>query len=188
MNAPGPDLEIDVRRFTELESLSPNLTPGRNERLGVVFHHSVLSFAETIEFMSKPENVVSYHCVIDGNGTRCRLALDDAIAHHAGVSTFRGREGCNRFMLGCAFAGDTNKDPLTADQLASMLDWLTPRWNRYQWSLDWMTDHRQVAPGRKDDLKPEEWERVQAAIADRFGPGKPAGHPRTGRVSTAPPV
>ena len=154
--------------FVELESLSPNTTPGRNERLGVVFHHSVLSFAETIEFMSKPENEVSYHCVIDTNGTRCRLALDDAIAHHAGVSTFRDRKGCNWFMLGCAFAGDTNVDPLTDDQLASMLDWLAPRWKRYHWSIGWMTDHRQVAPGRKDDLNPTEWARVMDAIKRSF--------------------
>lgn len=154
--------------FTELEALSPNVTPGRNERLGVVFHHSILSFSETIAFMSEVENVVSYHCVIDTDGTRCCLAVDDAIAHHAGVSTFHDRTGCNRFMLGCSFAGDTYRDPLTSDQLDSMLDWLTPRWERYNWTLDWMTDHRQVAPDRKDDLNPVEWKRVRAAIAGRF--------------------
>ncbi len=42
-----------------------------------------------------------------------------------------------------------------------------------------MTDHRQVAPGRKDDLNPAEWERLRAAIAARFAfsepPGRPAG-------------
>ena len=155
--------------FNELESLSPNTTPGRNERLGVVFHHSILTFWETIDYMSERENVVSYHCVIDTDGTRCRLALDDAIAHHAGVSAFKSREGCNRFMLGCAFAGDTNKEPLAKAQLESMLEWLDPRWERYKWSIDWMTDHRTVAPDRKDDLKPEEWSRVFSAIARRFG-------------------
>lgn len=155
--------------FTELEALSPNTTPGRNERLGVVFHHSILSFAETIQFMSETENVVSYHCLIDTDGTRCVLAVDDAIAHHAGVSTFQDRSGCNRFMLGCAFAGDTYRDPLSEAQLNSMLEWLNPRWKRYKWTLDWMTDHRQVAPERKDDLNPVEWKRVRAAIAGRFG-------------------
>ncbi|RKX34453.1 MAG: nucleoside transporter [Verrucomicrobia bacterium] len=155
--------------FKELESLSPNITPGRNERLGVVFHHSILSFGETIATMSKRENIVSYHCLIDADGTRCQLALDDTIAHHAGVSVFKGREGCNRFMLGCSFAGDTYKEPLTDAQLKSMLEWLEPRWTRYGWSIEWMTDHRTVAPDRKDDLKPEEWSRVHAAIAKRFG-------------------
>ena len=154
--------------YRELEALSPNTTPGRNERRGVVFHHTILSFRETIAFMSRKENVVSYHCVIDSDGTRCRMAVDDAIAHHAGVSSFQEREGCNRFMLGCAFAGDTWQNPLTDDQLASTLEWLEPRWDRYHWSLAWMTDHRTVAPTRKDDLKPQEWARVQAAIRDRF--------------------
>jgi AmpD protein len=32
-----------------------------------------------------------------------------------------------------------------------------------------MTDHRQIAPGRKDDLAPVEWERLRSAIAARFG-------------------
>lgn len=154
--------------FEELESLSPNITPGRNERLGVVFHHSIFPFGETIAYMSKRENSVSYHCLIDTNGTRCQLALDDAIAHHAGVSVFKGREGCNRFMLGCAFAGDTYREPLTEAQLESMLEWLEPRWSRYKWSTGWMTDHRTVAPDRKDDLKPEEWARVISAIKGRF--------------------
>jgi len=72
-------------------------------------------------------------------------------------------------MLGCAFAGDTNKEPLTGAHLESILEWLEPRWKRYGWSVGWMTDHRTVAPDRKDDLKPEEWNQVQTAIAARFG-------------------
>ena len=155
--------------FEELESLSPNITPGRNERLGVVFHHSVIPFGETIAYMSKRENIVSYHCLIDTDGTRCQLALDDTIAHHAGVSVFKSREGCNRFMLGCAFAGDTYQESLTEPQLESVLEWLEPRWKRYQWSVEWMTDHRTVAPDRKDDLKPQEWARVLSVIEGRFG-------------------
>jgi AmpD protein len=31
-----------------------------------------------------------------------------------------------------------------------------------------MTDHRQIAPGRKDDLAPAEWARLRAAIVARL--------------------
>jgi N-acetyl-anhydromuramoyl-L-alanine amidase len=37
--------------------------------------------------------------------------------------------------------------------------------------LDRVTDHRQVAPGRKRDLNPVEWDRLLAAIAGEFGRG-----------------
>jgi AmpD protein len=34
--------------------------------------------------------------------------------------------------------------------------------------MDRVTDHRQVAPGRKDDLNPVEWDRLHAAIRGKF--------------------
>jgi AmpD protein len=156
--------------FQELDAPSPNFSAEPpHERLGVCFHHTVLSFAETIEFMRSPASRVSYHLVVAPDGTRARLVAEDRVAWHAGVSTFRGRSHCNAFLLGLAFAGDTYAAPLTGHQVASALEWLGPRWTRLGWSLDWMTDHRHIAPGRKDDLAPPEWERLHKALADRFG-------------------
>lgn len=157
--------------FPVFTRLSPNCDPAaRHERLGVVFHHSVISFEETIALMTDPARQVSYHCLIAADGTRCTLVPDDHVAWHAGVSTFRGRPGCNAFLLGLSFAGDTYAAPLTDAQLASALEWLEPRWKENAWTLGWMTDHRQVAPGRKNDLNPVEWERLHAALRARFAP------------------
>jgi len=156
--------------FPEIRRPSPNYDPATpHERLGVVFHHSVIPFDETIALMTDPARKVSYHCLIAPDGTRCTLVPDDQVAWHAGVSSFRGRPGCNAFLLGLSFAGDTYAAPLTEAQLASALEWLAPRWTRHGWTLDWMTDHRQVAPGRKDDLNPVEWLRLLAAIKLNFG-------------------
>ena len=158
--------------FPEFNAPSPHFsseTP--HERRGVCFHHTVLSFEETIAFMQSPANRVSYHLVIAPNGARARLVEDDRVAWHAGVSTFRGRPNCNAFLLGVAFAGDSHASPLTGEQTASALEWLAPRWVRLGWSLDWMTDHRQIAPGRKDDLAPAEWERWRGILANHFGTG-----------------
>ncbi len=156
--------------FREFIQLSPNrdLTPP-NERLGVVFHHSVIPFDETIAFMMLPASKASYHVLIDLDGTRCTFVPDEQIAWHAGASTFLGRSRCNDFMLGASFAGDTNAAPLTDAQLASALEWLEPRWKRQGWTTDRITDHRQVSPGRKDDLNPGEWARLWAAIVEKFG-------------------
>jgi AmpD protein len=161
--------------FPEFQRLSPNrdLAP-RHEGLGVLFHHSVMDFDATVARILQPESKVSYHCLIAPDGRRCQLVEDTHIAWHAGASQFLGRSRCNDFLLGVAFAGDTYQAPLTEEQLASALEWLAARWTAHGWTLGRMVDHRQVAPGRKDDLNPTEWEQLRAAIGVRFGPPNPS--------------
>jgi N-acetyl-anhydromuramoyl-L-alanine amidase len=156
--------------FGEIERFSPNRSDRSHERLGVLFHHSRLGFDQTIDLMLKPESRVSYHCLIHPDGTRCILVPELEVAWHAGVSWFLGRENCNDFLLGVSFAGDTYEAPLTGPQVASALEWLEPRWSALGWDLEHVTDHRQVAPGRKDDLNPVEWDRLLGAIREKFGP------------------
>lgn len=155
--------------WLEIFTPSPNHSAApAHERRGVCFHHTVKSFGETLAFMQTPESRVSYHTVIAADGTRSRLVADEHIAWHAGVSIFQGRKDPNAFLLGVAFAGDTYAAPLTEAQVASALDWLAPRWSANGWSSACMTDHRQIAPGRKDDLSPAEWTRLLARITQRF--------------------
>jgi len=156
--------------FPHTRRPSPNAafsTP--HERSGVCFHHTVLSFSETVEWMLTPASEVSYHLVIDADGTRCTLVDDVGIAWHAGTSNFQGRSRCNDFLLGCAFAGDTYLTPLTEAQMKSALEWLDERWSRHGWSLARMIDHRQISPERKNDLNPIEWERWRERMVRRFG-------------------
>ena len=161
--------------FREIERLSPNRDPAAHERQGALFHHSGLGFAETIARMLDPASRVSYHCLIDADGTRCTLVPDGQVAWHAGVSRFLGRDRCNDFLLGVAFAGDTYVAPLSGPQVASALEWLEPRWSAFGWGTDRIVDHRQVAPGRKLDLNPPEWDRIFGAAAGHFGPARPPG-------------
>ena len=163
----GPSVHVPFREFTQL---SPNrdVTPP-NERLGVVFHHSVIPFDETIAFMMQPASKASYHVLIGLDGARCTLVPDEEIAWHAGASVFLGRTRCNDFMLGASFAGDTNLAPLTDAQLASALEWLEPRWTQRGWTTACITDHRQISPGRKADLNPAEWARLLAKVTTKFG-------------------
>jgi len=169
--------------FPEFQRLSPNrdLTPP-HEGLGVLFHHSAMDFDATVARILQPESKVSYHWLIAPDGRRCQLVDDTHIAWHAGASQFLGRSRCNDFLLGVAFAGDTYREPLTEAQVASALEWLEARWAARGWSLARIADHRQVAPGRKGDLNPAEWERLRAAIAARLG-GMP---PSSGKTSPDP--
>lgn len=151
--------------FHETHRPSPNHHPtARHERLGVCFHHTVLNREETIARLCDPERRVSYHVLIDEDGQRVRLVADAKVAWHAGVSVWHGRENCNDYLLGVAFVGDTYRTPLTDAQLDSALTWVTARWHRYRWGLAMMTDHRQIAPGRKDDLNPVEWARCAQCL------------------------
>ena len=155
--------------FPEFDAPSPHFSADPpHERLGVCFHHTVLGFAETIAFMQTPASRVSYHLVVAPDGARARLVPEERVAWHAGRSAFRGREQCNAFLLGLAFAGDSRVAPLTEAQLESAIEWLRPRWHPRAWTLDWMTDHRQIAPGRKDDLAPGEWERLRGRLEREF--------------------
>jgi len=155
--------------YPEIVRRSPHFAASpRHECSGVLFHHTVMSFDDTIALMCEGGREVSYHCVIAPDGHRCTLVGDEHIAWHAGESAFKGRPRCNDFLLGLAFAGDTYVTPLTKDQLMSALEWLHVRWHLRGWTPDQMTDHRQVAPGRKDDLNPVEWERLYAAIVQFF--------------------
>jgi AmpD protein len=158
--------------FPEITHLSPNFAAApAHERLGVCFHHSVLEFDAALARLTDPASEVSYHCLIAPDGTRATLVADKHIAWHAGASEFLGRTRCNDFLLGLAFAGDTYRAPLTPEQIASALEWLAPRWAEHGWTVERMTDHRQIAPGRKDDLALTEWARLLAAIVERFGRG-----------------
>ena len=160
--------------FREFERLSPNRDEAAHERLGVLFHHSERGFDETVELMASPASKVSYHCLIGPDGTRCTLVPDTQIAWHAGASRFLGRDRCNDFLLGVAFAGDTYRAPLSAEQLASALEWLGARWVPLGWDPGRITDHRQVSPGRKRDLNPAQWDRLAAAVSERFGRCSPS--------------
>lgn len=151
--------------FAEIVRLSPNHAEQPfHERQGVVIHHTVMTYEQTIAYMLDPASRVSYHAVVAKTGERCTLVQDEHVAWHAGVSSFQGRQHCNAFLLGLAFEGNTYRDPLTIAQIDSALEWLSYRWGRYSWAPGSIVDHRQVAPGRKDDLNPTEWSRFEQAL------------------------
>ncbi len=170
-------VSISSGKYTEIVAgRSPNRNSGTNDHLGVVFHHACGYFDGTIDWCLKTGTNAAYHVLINTDGRRAVLGQDTDRCHHAGKSTFRGRSSCNNFMLGVAFIGDTNTGQfrgsagkaLTADEIASAIEWLESRWGKYRWSMDWMTHHRIISPGRKDDLAPTEYQRIHQAVAARF--------------------
>lgn len=53
---------------------------------------------------SKNPDPVSYHAIVDRDGTLYALVDTDHRAWHAGVSAFNGRPNCNNYSIGLSFA------------------------------------------------------------------------------------
>lgn len=143
-----------------------NYSKGRTLKpKGLLLHHTGdYSKQSIINTFTNPESKASAHVVIWKDGSRTIFVDETLIAWHAGISSFKGELFCNNYMIGIEFHGDTNKEPLTEEQIQSFLEYAIPRITRYRIKKDYITDHRTVSPDRKTDLNPKELERVLKSI------------------------
>jgi N-acetyl-anhydromuramyl-L-alanine amidase AmpD len=162
--------------YTETRQLTPNRWPNRNELLGVVLHHTVGFWRSDLEALTTRRGAksVSAHVLIGRAGQRAVLADDRDVTWHAGISRWRGKEGCNNFTLGVELEGNTLENGLADAQIGSLMEYLVPRMLLHRWTPDDVTHHRVVSPGRKVDLLPYEFDRVQAVLQGWQGRGRPA--------------
>jgi N-acetyl-anhydromuramyl-L-alanine amidase AmpD len=152
-------------KYNTSTRLTPNFTPNRvNSKLGVILHHTGGAYPGCVEWMANKQAKAGCHVVITKTGDRVVMASDDVCTWHAGESIWNGRKWCNNFTIGVEFEGDTNKEPLTPNQIESFVEWFNEKKNLYKWTANHITDHRTVSPGRKVDLNPVEFERVIKAV------------------------
>ena len=158
-----------TRKYPQRLLNSPNVTKGRRiVPKAIVLHHTCGSYAGSVAWCADSASRVSYHCIVAKDGKRTVLADPDERAWHAGKSTWRGKKDLNSWSVGAAFEGDTNTRQLGEDEMASMAEYLEPLMKLYRLTLDDVTDHRTVSPGRKDDLSPTELARFKAYLAARM--------------------
>ena len=140
--------------FPEVFKATPNVSTSTIRPEGVVLHHSYGSYVGGVEWILNDASDVSYHVLIDKDGSRTVFARDTQRAWHAGTSSFNGKRGCNGFMLGLAFSGDTTNRELTKAEIDSAVEFLLPRFKRWGWpkNLSTITTHREVSPDRKVDV------------------------------------
>ena len=70
------------------------------------------------------------------------------MAYHAGASSFRGREKCNRFSVGIELEG-CDFEPFADEQYDALNRLLAAL--RRQHPITAVTGHQNIAPGRKTD-------------------------------------
>ena len=146
---------------------------GMNHK-GVIFHHTSGNVEGSIEWLTVDKEVVaSYHVIIDEDGKRYRLVDDRYVAYHAGHGKIKGLNP-NHVCLGIAFGGDTQTGEfrktreLNNDEIESAVEFLRPRWSKFNLSHDWVTDHRTVEPNRRDDLAPDQLKVLQDRLKVGF--------------------
>lgn len=153
--------------FSETVKSTPNKSTSKISPIGVILHHSGGSYQGGISWILNSKSNVSYHTLINVDGSRTVFCNDNDRAWHAGRSSFKGRKHCNGFMLGLAFTGDTNSRELTTAEVDSAVEYIVQRLNKYGWpkDLSTITTHRDVSPGRKDDVDQRAEKKVLEALA-----------------------
>jgi N-acetyl-anhydromuramyl-L-alanine amidase AmpD len=160
-----PSPAARAKSYPETKAKTPNVSAKAIVPRAVVLHHSGGSYAGGVSWIRNPKSRVSYHVLVGQDGRRTVFASPTQRTWHAGKSEWRGRGDLNSWSIGAAFAGDSNKEPLTDDAMMSMAEYLVPIMRQYRLTLADVTDHRTVSPGRKDDLKASELTRFRTYLA-----------------------
>lgn len=104
---------------------------------------------------------VSSHFLIERSGQVVQFVSGNDAAHHAGVSQYRGRSGCNAFSLGIELEG-CDFEPFTEAQYQALIPLLHSMAAHYP--IEAVTGHQHIAPGRKSDPGHFfDWPRLAAA-------------------------
>ena len=153
--------------YSEVYKSTPNKSVRKIVPEGVILHPSYGSYEGGVSWILNDDSDVSYHVLIDTDGSRTVFAKDNERAWHAGTSEFNGRYGCNGFMIGLAFSNDTETRELTDAEVASAVEFMLPRFDKWGWpkDLSTITTHRAVAPNRKVDVDVRAEDKILKALA-----------------------
>ena len=113
---------------------------------------------------------VSAHFFIRRSGRTLQFVSCDQRAWHAGVSRWRGREGCNDWSVGIELEGleGLGFEPGQYQSLARLIKVLRARYPLHE-----IVGHEHIAPGRKQDPGLGfDWRKLAAALR-RSGPELP---------------
>ncbi|MEK9712916.1 MAG: 1,6-anhydro-N-acetylmuramyl-L-alanine amidase AmpD [Thalassolituus sp.] len=112
---------------------------------------------------------VSSHLLIERSGDIFQFVNFNDRAWHAGMSEFAGRDNCNDYSIGIELEG-TDTYPYSDEQylaLAQITGALMAYYPRL--TVDRITGHENIAPGRKTDPGPAfDWDRYRAMLESEF--------------------
>jgi N-acetylmuramoyl-L-alanine amidase len=115
-------------------------------------------------------NPVSYHVIVDRDGTVYQLVDPTQRAWHAGVSSYRGRINVNDFSIGLSFGNRNDGIEKYSDAQYAVGAALVASWIRRfpGISIDRITTHAEIAPGRKTDPVKFDMTRFKTLVAFEY--------------------
>ena len=143
---------------------SPNISSKAIVPKGIVLHHTAGAYSGSVAWCLDSKSKVSYHAIVDLNGDMTILAKDNQRAWHAGISSFKGQSNCNDFLLGVAVSGDTTKREITEAEIESVVCWCLDKMELWNINIDWITTHREISPGRKNDVDTRAEQKIKERI------------------------
>ena len=150
---------------------TPNISKIPIKPIGLVWHHSAGSFNGSVAWCMDKVSKVSYHGMVDLDGSYTQLALDHHRVWANGISSFKGLKDCNGFMLSISVSGDTNKRDLTKKEIESMALITIEKMKKHNFKLDMVTTHREISPGRKNDISEKAEQEIRTRIKQLLANG-----------------
>jgi AmpD protein len=129
------------------------------------FFTNQLDTSQHPDYASLKDVKVSAHLFIKRTGEMIQFVSLLDRAWHAGVSHFQGRQGCNDFSIGIELEG-TDDLPFTDAQYQQLVEVTQVIQQHFPLiTLDHITGHSDIAPGRKTDPGPcFDWPRFKEKL------------------------
>jgi N-acetyl-anhydromuramyl-L-alanine amidase AmpD len=132
---------------------SPNFAvlPGRKVECVVIHATATPSLASPLAWLCDPKSKVSAHYLIDLDGAIYHLVLDEHVAWHAGVSSWKGRHNVNQFSVGIELVSKNDGTPYPGEQVYACAKVCRYLQEEHGIADSDIVSHAMVAPGRKND-------------------------------------
>jgi N-acetyl-anhydromuramyl-L-alanine amidase AmpD len=137
-------------KVTRLQT--PNVSKQSIKPSGIVLHHTAGFYKGSVAWCMDTKSEVSYHYIVDITGNYTQLAIDTQRVWANGKSSFKGKNDCNSFMISIAVSGDTNKRRLLEAEIQTVALLCIEKMSIFGFGLDSITTHREISPGRKNDV------------------------------------
>lgn len=136
----------------------------------IVLHATADSDTEaSVRWCCTPASKVSYHAIVDRDGTVFSLVSPDRRAWHAGVSSFAGRPDCNDYSIGLSFGNKNDGHEAYTDVQYAVGAALVAAWMKLYpaITLERITTHAAIAlpAGRKTDPIKFDLERFRSLVS-----------------------
>ena len=152
-----PPIEEKAPEMTFLQS--PNCSGrGGNPIQAIILHHTgAMTTESTVTWFQSPKSGVSAHYVIGRDGKIVQMVKDEEKSWHAGDSVLHDRKDVNRFSIGIELVGD-GKAAFPQEQYEALAWVVRMLKTKYKIEDKWIVGHKDIAPGRKVDPEPFDWD------------------------------